>query len=50
MGDFAGVQMSLRLWRRGRGGVGIGRPYVYGLTAFGQAGVERVLDEAEVNS
>ena len=24
--------------------VGIGRPYVYGLTAFGQAGVERVLD------
>jgi 4-hydroxymandelate oxidase len=24
--------------------VGIGRPYVYGLTVFGQAGVERVLD------
>jgi isopentenyl diphosphate isomerase/L-lactate dehydrogenase-like FMN-dependent dehydrogenase len=24
--------------------VGIGRPYVYGLAAFGQAGVERVLD------
>src|SRR5262249_1188577 len=24
--------------------VGIGRPYVYGLTAFGQEGVERVLD------
>jgi isopentenyl diphosphate isomerase/L-lactate dehydrogenase-like FMN-dependent dehydrogenase len=24
--------------------VGIGRPYIYGLTAFGQAGVERVLD------
>ncbi len=24
--------------------VGIGRPYVYGLTAFGQAGVERALD------
>jgi len=24
--------------------VGIGRPYVWGLTAFGQAGVERVLD------
>ena len=24
--------------------VGIGRPYVYGLTAFGQAGVERVLE------
>ena len=24
--------------------VGIGRPYVYGLTAFGQPGVERVLD------
>ena len=28
----------------GAKGVGIGRPYVYGLTAFGQAGVERVLD------
>jgi 4-hydroxymandelate oxidase len=24
--------------------VGIGRPYIYGLTAFGQQGVERVLD------
>jgi 4-hydroxymandelate oxidase len=24
--------------------VGIGRPYIYGLTAFGQAGVERVID------
>ena len=24
--------------------VGIGRPYVYGLTAFGQEGVERTLD------
>jgi len=24
--------------------VGIGRPYVYGLAAFGQAGVERVLE------
>jgi isopentenyl diphosphate isomerase/L-lactate dehydrogenase-like FMN-dependent dehydrogenase len=24
--------------------VGIGRPYIYGLTAFGQEGVERVLD------
>jgi 4-hydroxymandelate oxidase len=24
--------------------VGIGRPYVWGLAAFGQAGVERVLD------
>jgi len=24
--------------------VGIGRPYIYGLTTFGQAGVERVLD------
>lgn len=28
----------------GAKGVGIGRPYIYGLTAFGQAGVERVLD------
>src|SRR6202000_1012917 len=24
--------------------VGIGRPYIYGLSAFGQAGVERVLE------
>jgi isopentenyl diphosphate isomerase/L-lactate dehydrogenase-like FMN-dependent dehydrogenase len=24
--------------------VGIGRPYIWGLTAFGQAGVERVLE------
>jgi isopentenyl diphosphate isomerase/L-lactate dehydrogenase-like FMN-dependent dehydrogenase len=24
--------------------VGIGRPYIWGLSAFGQAGVERVLD------
>jgi isopentenyl diphosphate isomerase/L-lactate dehydrogenase-like FMN-dependent dehydrogenase len=24
--------------------VGIGRPYIYGLTAFGQQGVERVID------
>ena len=28
----------------GRRGTGIGRPYVWGLGAFGQAGVERVLD------
>jgi len=28
----------------GASAVGIGRPYVWGLTAFGQAGVERVLD------
>lgn len=28
----------------GARGVGIGRPYIYGLTAFGQPGVERVLD------
>jgi 4-hydroxymandelate oxidase len=24
--------------------VGIGRPYIWGLSAFGQAGVEKVLD------
>ena len=24
--------------------VGVGRPYIYGLTAFGQAGVEQVID------
>ena len=28
----------------GASAVGIGRPYVWGLGAFGQAGVERVLD------
>jgi isopentenyl diphosphate isomerase/L-lactate dehydrogenase-like FMN-dependent dehydrogenase len=28
----------------GARGVGIGRPYIYGLSAFGQEGVERVLD------
>jgi 4-hydroxymandelate oxidase len=28
----------------GARGVGIGRPYIYGLASFGQAGVERVLD------
>jgi 4-hydroxymandelate oxidase len=29
---------------RGATAVGIGRPYVWGLAAFGQAGVERALD------
>jgi isopentenyl diphosphate isomerase/L-lactate dehydrogenase-like FMN-dependent dehydrogenase len=28
----------------GASGVGIGRPYVWGLSCFGQKGVERVLD------
>jgi isopentenyl diphosphate isomerase/L-lactate dehydrogenase-like FMN-dependent dehydrogenase len=28
----------------GAGAVGIGRPYIWGLSAFGQDGVERVLD------
>ncbi len=28
----------------GARGVGIGRPYIWGLSAFGQAGVEQVLD------
>ena len=28
----------------GASAVGIGRPYIWGLGAFGQAGVERVLD------
>ena len=28
----------------GANAVGIGRPYLWGLGAFGQAGVERVLD------
>src|SRR4029079_16995986 len=29
---------------RGARAVGIGRPYIWGLSAFGQAGVEAVLD------
>ncbi len=28
----------------GASGVGIGRPYIWGLSAFGQDGVERVLE------
>jgi 4-hydroxymandelate oxidase len=28
----------------GARGVGIGRPYIWGLSAFGEEGVERVLD------
>lgn len=28
----------------GASAVGIGRPYIWGLSAFGQAGVERVLE------
>jgi 4-hydroxymandelate oxidase len=28
----------------GANAVGIGRPYIWGLSAFGQQGVERVLD------
>ena len=28
----------------GARGVGVGRPYIFGLSAFGQPGVERVLD------
>ena len=55
--DGAGPQMKIMVdsgFRRGTdvykalalgaNAVGIGRPYVYGLTAFGQEGVERVLD------
>ncbi len=55
--DGAGPQMKVMVdsgFRRGTdvykalalgaSAVGIGRPYVYGLTAFGQEGVERVLD------
>ena len=55
--DGAGRQMKVMVdsgFRRGTdiykalalgaSAVGIGRPYVYGLTAFGQPGVERVLD------
>ncbi len=55
--DGAGGQMKIMVdggFRRGTdvykalalgaSAVGIGRPYIYGLTAFGQEGVERVLD------
>jgi len=55
--DGAGHQMKIMVdggFRRGTdiykalalgaSAVGIGRPYIYGLTAFGQEGVERVLD------
>ena len=34
---------SSRRWRSARKAVCIGRPYLWGLGAFGQAGVERVL-------
>ena len=40
----AAARTSTRRWRRARAAVGIGRPYIWGLSAFGQEGVERVLD------
>src|SRR5690242_16295825 len=41
---FAAAWMSLKALAIGARAVGIGRPYLYGLAAFGQEGVERVLD------
>ena len=41
---FAAAATSSRRWRWARSAVCIGRPYLWGLGAFGQAGVERVLE------
>jgi isopentenyl diphosphate isomerase/L-lactate dehydrogenase-like FMN-dependent dehydrogenase len=41
--DFAAARISIKL-AFGASAVGIGHPYIYGLTVFGQEGVERVLD------
>lgn len=35
---------AIKALAKGASAVGIGRPYLWGLSAFGQAGVERVLD------
>ena len=40
---FAAAAISSRRWRIGAQAVCIGRPYLWGLGAFGQPGVERVL-------
>jgi isopentenyl diphosphate isomerase/L-lactate dehydrogenase-like FMN-dependent dehydrogenase len=41
MGSRSGAAQGAPLGARG---VGIGRPYIWGLSAFGQEGIERVLD------
>ena len=41
---FVTAPTSTRRSRLGARGVGIGRPYIWGLSAFGQEGVERVLE------
>src|SRR5215472_2959568 len=41
---FAVAQTSSKHWRWGAQAVCIGRPYLWGLGAFGQPGVERVLE------
>ena len=40
----AAAPISSRRWRWARSAVCIGRPYIWGLGAFGQPGVERVLE------
>ena len=44
MEAFAAGRMRLKRWRSARRRVGIGRPFLWGLGAFGQAGVDRVLE------
>jgi 4-hydroxymandelate oxidase len=36
--------MSSKRWHWGAKAVGIGRPYLWGMGAFGQAGVDRVME------
>ena len=38
------VRMYLKHWLSAQKGVGIGRPMLWGLGAFGQAGVDRVIE------
>ena len=41
---FAAARISSRRWALGATAVGIGRPYLWGLAAFGRSGVERVVE------
>ena len=43
MAVFDAVSTSTKRWPLGATAVGIGRPYIWGLGAFGQEGVETVL-------
>ena len=44
MAAFGAAPTFYKALALGARAVGIGRPYLWGLSAFGQAGVERVLD------